>query len=208
MRYETPAGDSGSLLTGTLVPTAPELRDLHSNELFLEQAAEATGGRVLRGGFDNGASLFSREGLKPSISYHPLREFLLQALMAIILMDVAVRRIAWDWPAIKKWSAFAGQQVQSFLTTRTVEPAAMLAALHKVRSDVAEQRFKRSAVSIPAPPVSLGLPPVMHDDPPPVVMTERRVPPKGGLAGNLMAAKIRAAAVIKQIEQPNRPNSL
>ena len=30
------------MLTGTLVPSAPELRDLSSNELFLEQAAMAT----------------------------------------------------------------------------------------------------------------------------------------------------------------------
>jgi len=127
--------------------------------------------------------------------------------MAILLMDVAVRRIAWDWPAIKKWAAFAGAQMQAFLTTRTVEPAVMLAALHKVRHDVAEQRFKRLCEqSAPTPPVSLGLPPVMPDDPPPLI--DHRIPTSGGgLAGNLMAAKLRAAAVIKQIEQPRRPGS-
>jgi len=158
---------------------------------------------VLRGGFDNGAPLFTREGLRPSISFRPMRDFLLQALMVIVLMDVAVRRIAWDWPAIRKFAAFAGQQVQAFVATRTVEPAAMLAALHKVRHDVAEQRFKRTAtMTPPPPPMSLGLPPVMPDDPPP--LAEHRMP-TGGLAGNLMAAKIRAAQVIKQIEQPRGP---
>jgi hypothetical protein len=77
--------------------------------------------------------------------------------------------------------------------------------LHKVRSDVAEQRFRRNAAPLP-PPISLGLPPVMPDDPPPSAMMDRHTP-AGGLAGNLMAAKLRAAQVIKQIEQPRRPGS-
>src|SRR5204863_5270170 len=99
---EGPAGQGGPLLAGTIVPSAPELRDLHSNELFLEQAAAATGGRVLRDGFESPGALFDREGLRPSVSFRPLRDFLLAMLMAILLMDVAVRRIAWDWPAISR----------------------------------------------------------------------------------------------------------
>jgi len=209
LRYQSPAGQSGSLLTGTIVPPAPELRDLSSNELFLEQAATATTGRVLRRGFDNGASLFDREGLRPSISFRPLRDLLLWILMGILLMDVAVRRIAWDWPAIKKLAAFAVQQAHAFLTTRTVEPAAMLAALHKVRHDVAEQRFRRRCADPDAMAMPLGLPslPVLPRPP------ESRSGPTragsdgsdgGGLAGNLMLAKMRAAQVIREIEHPTR----
>ena len=47
--------------------------------------------------------------------------------------------------------------------------------------------------------MSLGLEPVMPDPP---IQPDRCIPTAGGLAGNLMAAKMRAREVIHQIQTP------
>lgn len=138
VRYADPSGDDGTLITGTIVPSAPELRDLRSNDDFASQATQITGGRVLRA-FDDGKSLFDRSEIRPSVSSRPIRELLLITLMSIILFDVAVRRIAWDWVGMKKMLAVVGQHAQTFLTTRTCEPLVMLATLRDVRRQTREQ---------------------------------------------------------------------
>jgi hypothetical protein len=192
LQYVDPSGETGALLTGTIVPTAPELRDLHSNDDFAVRAAAITGGRTLRA-FDNGASLFDRESLRPSVSSRPVREPLLVLLMGIILIDVAVRRIAWDWQAMKKLAVVAGQQMQAFLTTRSVEPAMMLAALRDVRRQVGEQKFR-----------SIGSPMAVIPSPPPTI--ERCAFPTTPVTQTtgLWAAKRRAMVTIDQIEKNER----
>ena len=117
-----PGGERGSLWAGTIVAAARELRDLRSNDTLLKQIASDTGGRVLPT-FDPAAGIFSREGLRPSSSSQPLRDLLTCTLMGIVLVDVGVRRVAWDWKGMKRVLITTGGRVQAFCGTRTVESA-------------------------------------------------------------------------------------
>ncbi len=197
LQYRDPTNEStGTLLTGTIVPSAPELRDLVSNDALLAQAAEATGGRVLPA-FDSGRALFDREGLRPAITHRPLRETLLCMLMSILIIDVGVRRIAWNWQAIAGLMTVAGQQVQSFVTTRRCEPAAMLTALRRVRHDVVKQQFK------PSGPVTSGLSPLpVFAKPASPTVVEKCLTPSAPCSqtGSLWEAKRRAQVAIHDIE--------
>src|SRR5204863_1299030 len=68
-------------------------------------------------------------------------DLLVPLLLVLILMDVATRRIAWDWKAMQ---SFAADQVRGFtVTTRKVESAATLDSLKRVRDEVVEQKFKQ-----------------------------------------------------------------
>jgi uncharacterized membrane protein len=130
---------------GIAVNASPELRDLHSNEAAIRKIADATGGRVLEPFDLQSASLFSREGLLPTASPLPIWDVLLPILLGLILVDVATRRIAWDWLATKKAAASAVVFVRSFTTTRRIETRASLDALRKVRDEAAEGRARDAA---------------------------------------------------------------
>ena len=53
-------------------------------------------------------------------------------LMGMLVTDVAVRRIHWDWVAIKRWAFVGIAAVQGFTTTRKIDARPTLAALRKV----------------------------------------------------------------------------
>jgi hypothetical protein len=59
-----------------------------------------------------------------------------------MLMDVATRRIAWDWASLKKMAGAGKDYVKSYTATRKIEAGATLGALKKVREEVAEQKFR------------------------------------------------------------------
>jgi len=143
LNYTGQNGKSGVLLAGTSVNSSPELRDLHSNDALLQQIAGRTGGRVLRPFDPAAADLFTRDGVQASTSPRSVWDLLLPVLLALILLDVAVRRIAWDWAATKRLALAAAQQVRQFtMTVRKVENRQVLASLKRVRDEVAEQKFK------------------------------------------------------------------
>ena len=86
----------GMTLAGTNVNTSPELRDLKSNESLLRQVADRTGGKYLPP-FDPTEEriYFACRGS----SWHPasplpIWDILIPLLLAALIMDVAIRRIA------------------------------------------------------------------------------------------------------------------
>ena len=85
--------------------TSPELRDLKSNESLLRQVADRTGGKYLPPFDPAGANLFRREGLYENASPLPIWDILIPMLLAAMIMDVAIRRIAWDWMSTKRMAA-------------------------------------------------------------------------------------------------------
>lgn len=145
MLHYTGAGNQrGFLLGGVSNSTSPETRDLQSNDSLLEEIADRTGGRVIPA-FDTNTDLFSRENLPVASSPLPVWDVLMPFLLALIIIDVAVRRIAWDWASTKRMAAAAGAYVRSFTTVRKVEHSEQtMGALKQVRGQVAEQRFKPS----------------------------------------------------------------
>jgi Mg-chelatase subunit ChlD len=139
IQFSGPNGQRGSLLAGVSTQSSIELRDLQSNDAMLADIANRTGGRLLPS-FEHGAALadlFTRDGLSESTSSRPITDGLLVTLVGMILLDVAVRRIAWDWKHMKQM-AFAGvAYVRSYTTAPQAQPAQTLENLKKVHEGVA-----------------------------------------------------------------------
>lgn len=145
LSYKSPKGQAGLIVSGMAVNSSPELRDLRSNEALLKQIAERTGGRYFDQPWQQATSgLFTREGLQPSASPLPIWDIMIPILLALILIDIAIRRIAWDWQSTKRLVTAAGEQIRMYTTQRKVESAPTLDALKKVRGEVAETKFKVS----------------------------------------------------------------
>jgi len=147
LAYSDPQGQQGWAVSGLVVNESPELRELRSNDLGLEQVAMQTGGRILTPFDAANADLFSRQGLVVGSSPLPVWDILIPILLALVLMDVASRRIAWDWAATKKLAAALARSVREFTLTRPVESKPTLDALRRVRDEVAETRFKAAEQS-------------------------------------------------------------
>jgi Ca-activated chloride channel family protein len=149
-------GKEGQILTGAVMNSTPENRDLKSNEARLEQVRAATGGRMLEAFSPVGSDLFSRDGLRPSSSPLPVWDVLVPWLLALVILDVAVRRIAWDWNSTKKLAQSAAERVRAYTTLRRVEARPTLDALKRVRDEVAETKFRtdqgQAAGGTAAPP--------------------------------------------------------
>ncbi|HEX4124704.1 MAG TPA: VWA domain-containing protein [Tepidisphaeraceae bacterium] len=143
MRYHAKDGKDGMLVDGVSVDLSAELRDLHSNDGELNSIAAATGGRVLEP-FDNSANLFTTDGLWPSDSLLPIWDWIVPFLLAAFLLDVTVRRIAWDWQSLQyAWSSL-GSGIRSITATRQVAPEPTLSAWQSARR-TASERFARTA---------------------------------------------------------------
>jgi hypothetical protein len=224
----TGAGNQRGLLMGGLASTSsPETRDLQSNDTLLESIAERTNGRVIPV-FDMSANLFSRENMPVASSPLPVWDVLLPFLLALIIIDVAVRRIAWDWLSTKRAFAAGADWVRSYTTIRKVENTEQtMGALKHVRGQVAEQRFKKDEAGLPTSAGASSTP--ARPDPKakfeakqsvagdlsqivggasdkPVPPPPKKIQPKGqqpeaNTMGGLMAAKKRAQEKIKDKEQ-------
>jgi hypothetical protein len=213
---------SGPLLGGLTVNGAAEQRDLQSNDALLQRIADQTGGRMLDPFDVENANLFTREGVTVTASPLPIWDILIPVLLALMLLDVAVRRIAWDWMATKRLAAAMANKVRSYTqTTRAVEGAPTLDALKKVREDVAEQKFKPQeegkkpaavGAAKPDPKAKFVARQGVEGDISNVVggATDKPIPsapkkaePKGGtdMTNSLLEAKRRAQRQIREKEQ-------
>ncbi len=225
---------SGFVMGGTVVNSSPEASDLKSNEVMLEHIRAATGGRLLEPFDPKGIELFDRAGLVAGTAPLPVWDLLLPFLVALIIVDVAVRRIAWDWQSTKRMAIAAADRVLAFSAVRKVETRQSLDALRGVRDKVAETHYGASAGSA-APPRTPGSPPAFRPDPKakfvakggvegditqvvggatdkPIPPPPKKIEPKGGSGagghiGGLMAAKKRAQQQIKEKEQGEPPPS-
>ncbi len=228
LNYTGAKGEHGYIPSGMAVNSSPELRDLKSNEAALKQIAAKTNGRVLTP-YEAKIDLFTRDGLKVTSSPLPIWDILLPFLLGLILIDVATRRIAWDWASTKKMAVAVGDRVRAFTVVRKVESRQTLDALKRVRGEVAETKFRTEGA--PPPPLSASAP---MPDPSakfqakgvegdisklvggasdkPLPAAPKKIEPKGGSqqggghTGSLLEAKRRAQQQIKQKEQGDNPN--
>ncbi|HQY89750.1 MAG TPA: hypothetical protein PK402_13945, partial [Tepidisphaeraceae bacterium] len=137
--YNAPQGKSGIVRSGTVVNSSPELRQLKSDRVQIQEIIDRTGGRLLTP-FDTTASLFTRVGLHPSTSPRPIWDILIPLLLALILLDIAIRRIAWDYNSMKRGVLSALGFVQSSIQTRKVETTQSIDALRDIRSKKIESK--------------------------------------------------------------------
>lgn len=152
LAYQGADGKTGVMRSGTVVNTSPELRELRSNTAKLQDVATRTGGRMLDPFNATGTSLFTRTGLAPSRSPLPIWDMLLPLLMLLVLTDIAIRRIAWDWAATKQMAHGSLEYVRSFTQTRKVESTGSLDALRDVKARTGNQQSSQSTPSAPAAP--------------------------------------------------------
>jgi uncharacterized membrane protein len=226
LNYRGRENKNGILLGGLATTISPEMRDLKSNEAKLREIAERTNGRFMQPWTPPAGGLFSRDGLKQTASPLPVWDVLLPFLLGLIILDVAIRRIAWDWASTRRLAVGATDWVKSFTTTRQVETRQSVDALRKVREEVAETRFKPAAekgaaaaaaatAARPDPKARFQAGPGVEGDLSSVVggATDKPIPPPkkiepkggsaaaGGAMGGLMEAKRRAQQKIKEKEQ-------
>jgi hypothetical protein len=230
MNYHGSDGKGGVLLSGSSVNTSPELRDLKSNDSFLKQVAERTGGKLLSPFDPASADLFNRAGLVQTASPLPVWDILIPFLLAMMITDVAARRIAWDWNSTKRLVATGATKVREYTLTHR-KPGETggktLDSLKKVRTEVSEQT-KAAAEGRPTPSAAgtspapdpkrkFEAPAGVEGDITQVVggATDKPLPsapkknePKGGAGtggtSSLFEAKRRAQQQIKQREQDDR----
>jgi uncharacterized membrane protein len=130
MRYAAPNPQGGEIMEGSVQasvtkPFADEFRALTDNMPLLQQVANMTGGRVLAGD-PRGDDLWRREGVMMPVATRPI--WILVAIFAIgvFLMDVGIRRVRVDIPAIARMAMRAlqtrgekaGAQMDSLRTAR------------------------------------------------------------------------------------------
>lgn len=129
LSYTGPRGQSGWQVAGAAINSNPELRDLQSNDAAVQAVAAKTGGRVLSAFDPASADLFTRTGLKQTASPLPVWDYLTLALLGLILIDVGVRRIAWDWQAMKKLAI----ERMGLSPARKIEKSESVNALRRLR---------------------------------------------------------------------------
>lgn len=113
------------IVTGASAFSSGESRAVTSNDRWLEALAKRTGGRVLASVDAAKATMFDREGLAPVRSQSPLWPWLLAWAPVFFLLDVAVRRIAWDRWFERVESAVQPKAAALERVVQRVEPAAV-----------------------------------------------------------------------------------
>ncbi len=127
----TEAGiESGSAQVAVTRRGADEYRALRDNTALLEQAAAISGGRLLPDQPAN-ADLFTREGLTMPVSLRPVWLATALAAIGLFLVDVGVRRVRVDLPAIAR---ALRRGVSKGTDKRGVESASLLKAREQARA--------------------------------------------------------------------------
>lgn len=127
----------GSVQAAISRPFADEFRALSDNQPLLQQVAKMTGGEVLTG-IPERDDLWRREGLKMPVATEPIWLVFALTGIGIFLMDVGVRRVRIDIPAM------AMAVVRSLQTGRT-KATGQMDTLRTAREAARAQMARRGA---------------------------------------------------------------
>jgi len=124
------------------VPFAPEFRDLSDNATLLSDVSKITGGRKLSIKENpKEANIFDATGLKYPQAQLPLTKPLMLVWLGVFLLDIAVRRISFDFKAMfRKAFAFVSRPKA---TTKASENLQRLRMTRKSASEKLAQRSER-----------------------------------------------------------------
>ncbi len=143
--------------TGVTLAYSPEFKDLTVNEALLKEVALETDGRILGFG-DNSEKVFAHN-LPEVVTRTPIWDKLIMAAIAILLLDVAFRRLAIDpLKSLRLARAYVGTLAGRFGAGRRAE--ATLADLRQVRERVREDARREAQVKsdVTAAPAEAGVP--------------------------------------------------
>lgn len=127
----------GSVQAAVSRPFADEFRALSDNGPLLQQVARLTGGRVLNGQPEQD-DLWTRDGVTMPVATTPVWMAFALAGIGLFLMDVAVRRVRIDVPAMARAVA------RGFSASR-MKAGQQIDALQKARQAARAQMDKRGA---------------------------------------------------------------
>jgi uncharacterized membrane protein len=145
MAYKDPTGEEqeGILRTGVTMPYSPEFRQLSTNHKLLDQIADATDGRRLIASPE--ADQVFAHNLPPVVSRLPVWQNLLRWFLLLFLIDVAARRVVFDYRAVgKRIGAFYGSIVHSLRPAEA--SAATVERLKSRRQEVQDEFAHRGEV--------------------------------------------------------------
>lgn len=118
-------------IAGAVQPRGLEFRTLASDPDTLRRLADTTGGRVLDPSRPQDARLFDRDLLKPVESRTPLWPPLLLATLAVALLDIATRRVAWDRALSREFGRSVREEAARAVRDRGAQAARTLSALRE-----------------------------------------------------------------------------
>jgi hypothetical protein len=127
------------IIGGASKSTSPEFRRYQSNLAVLEDVVEQTNGRRLSVEHPLAVDLFDRRGMPPSVSSLPVWRSLLWWTIALVLLDVAARRIAWNAQTIRNLIRRAVERITP-AHVRGAKVTATLATLRRVSQEVDDRQ--------------------------------------------------------------------
>ena len=169
------------VIGGASRSTGDEFRRYASNLPLLEEIAELTGGRVLDLADPTSVDLYDRADMPVSVSLLPAWRTLLLIVLAVLMLDIAARRIAWSAAAARALAARAVARVAP-ASARGREVAATLATLRQVteRFDDRLQSETRKVPKLQPPP---AVAPPRHEQTPPPPEPSKIAAALGALLG-------------------------
>jgi Ca-activated chloride channel homolog len=131
------------VIGGASRATSEEFRRYVSDHVLLQEITSITGGRMLEVNDPAAIDLFDRAGMPRSASYLPIWPTLLIWSLLVLLLDVGCRRIAWDWPMVKRGVIYAVERVVP-ARIRAQRVILTLGTLRKVSKTFDEQQAKQA----------------------------------------------------------------
>lgn len=190
------------VFSGAIKPEGTELRRFRSNRARLEQVAQITGGRVLDPTSRHTQTLFDRGSITASRSIRPLWRPLMFGLLSVFLLDVAIRRIAWDFASVMRWVTQRFEVLGRMMKSREDEAATTLDALKK-RANQVDQHLAHVAASGPTADES-STRQAASPSPSPEQKFEAAT---GAVAEHDLAASLQGAAVTEPQADKPRPRT-
>lgn len=129
---------------GASKSTSPEFRRYRSNIGLLDEIAQATGGRRLDIADPLAMNIFDRRDMPRSESSLPIWPTILLWTLAVLLLDIACRRIAWDVPMLRR-AALAGLAKVTPMRLRGRRSAETLSTLRQVSTRFDQQQDAQAA---------------------------------------------------------------
>lgn len=116
------------MLAGASLPIGTELSRLEPDLGLLKQLASITGGRVLDLSTLEPEPLFDRASIEPALTSRPIWPMLLVWALAVYVLDVGTRRIAWDRFISRRFGADVARDMAESVRTRQARAAEALLA--------------------------------------------------------------------------------
>lgn len=131
--------EAATMMAAYVAGGSRELQDLQSNEQAVRRIAERTGGRVLTP-FDPAVNLFDHNDLLRQPVSLPLTDKLIALAIFTLLLDVAVRRLAWNRQSLTHAREAVTESIRAFTHVHVGDPHFSVGALLYVHATLNERR--------------------------------------------------------------------